>query len=141
MTFEIRQKIDLTDAMEEPSFAAISSENENSNLEYKVDEVGQNVDNLSKQQVDEKRVGEKERDEKDDHGQSNIELQTGYKILKDLMADSNKNVNWPFMDPIDVSAPHLVGDYNEKIEKPIWLKFSKSFEFFFFFFCSPIHPV
>ena len=113
--------------MEVPSFVVISSEHEQNNLEHKVDEVGQNVDNLSKQQVEQKETHdtEMEREEKDEkHGQKNIELQTGYKILKDLMADSNKNVNWPFMDPIEVSAPNLVDDYHEKIEKPVWLKLS-----------------
>ena len=114
----------------EASFSvAIPPNKENSNLEHKVDEVGQNVDNLSKQQVQveqvERQMEEMEREEKEDHGQRSVELQTGFRILKDLMADSNKNVNWPFMDPIEVSAPDLVDDYYEKIERPIWLKLSK----------------
>ena len=113
----------------EATYAVVSApEAENFYLEH---EVVQNVYNLSNQQVaatghpGERQVVEME---KEDQKQSSVELQTGFRILKDLMADSHKNVNWPFMEPIDVSAPDLVADYHQKIEKPVWLKLSKLFE-------------
>ena len=117
----------------EASFPVVSlPEAEISYLEHEV----QNVYNLSEteQQVaeaghsDERQMVEMEKGEKEDQKQSSVELQTGFKILKDLMADSHKNVNWPFMEPIDVSAPDLAADYHQKIEKPIWFKLSKLFE-------------
>lgn len=127
--------------MEPSSSFDFSSEFEDSNLENKVDEVDQNVYNLSNQQVDESER-QMEGEEKEDAGdQPCVELQTGLRILKDLMADSNKNVNWPFMDPIAVSAPDLVDDYNQKIDRPIWLKLSKleKYHHFFFFFLVRSH--
>ena len=48
------------------------------------------------------------------------ELQQGLRILKELMSDSNKSVNWHFLDPVDDSHPETA-DYYEKIKKPIWL--------------------
>ena len=102
-------------------------EAENSYLEHEV----QNVYNLSKPPVAEaghlndRQMVEMEKVEKEEKQQPSVELQTGFKILKDLMADSNKNVNWPFMEPIEVSAPDLAADYHQKIEKPIWFKLSK----------------
>ncbi|KAL5007744.1 hypothetical protein ScPMuIL_016550 [Solemya velum] len=50
----------------------------------------------------------------------NPELQQGFRILKELMAEGNKSVNWPFLDPVDSSQPETA-DYYEKIKKPIWL--------------------
>lgn len=54
----------------------------------------------------------------------NYELQQGYRILKELMAESNKSVNWPFIYKVDDSYPET-SDYYEKIKNPIWLEKSK----------------
>lgn len=54
----------------------------------------------------------------------NPELQQGFRILKELMSDTNKSVNWLFLDPVDASHPETA-DYYEKIKKPIWLHLSK----------------
>ncbi|KAJ8298929.1 hypothetical protein KUTeg_022989 [Tegillarca granosa] len=51
----------------------------------------------------------------------NYELQQGYRILKELMAESNKSVNWPFIYKVDDSYPET-SDYYEKIKNPIWLE-------------------
>ncbi|KAK3608519.1 hypothetical protein CHS0354_010374 [Potamilus streckersoni] len=51
----------------------------------------------------------------------NYELQQGYRILKELMADSNKAVNWPFLDPVDGEALDSK-DYYERIKNPMWLR-------------------
>lgn len=47
------------------------------------------------------------------------ELQQGLRILKELMSDSKKSVNWLFMEPVDDSHPETA-DYYDKIKKPIW---------------------
>ncbi|XP_052065701.1 uncharacterized protein KIAA2026-like [Mytilus californianus] len=47
------------------------------------------------------------------------ELQQGLRILKELMSDSNKSVNWHFLEPVDDSHPETA-DYYGKIKKPIW---------------------
>ena len=98
------------------------------NEHQKVDE----VDNLSTnehQQMD--RENERTEEESrsvssnEESQQNNAELETGYKILCDLMAESRKAVNWPFMDSIEVSAPDLYESYKKRIENPVWLKLSK----------------
>ncbi|XP_064601292.1 uncharacterized bromodomain-containing protein 10-like [Liolophura sinensis] len=48
------------------------------------------------------------------------ELQHGYRILRELMADGNKSVNWPFMDAVDSDAYGL-HDYYERVKRPMWL--------------------
>ncbi|XP_060068222.1 mucin-2-like [Ylistrum balloti] len=48
------------------------------------------------------------------------ELQQGYRILKELMADSNKSVNWHFLEAVDDSHPETA-DYYERIKRPVWL--------------------
>ena len=54
----------------------------------------------------------------------NDELQHGYRILCELMSDSNKAVNWPFLNAVDDSLPELE-DYYERIPRPMWMKKSK----------------
>lgn len=61
------------------------------------------------------------------------ELQHGYRILCELMSDSNKAVNWPFLNAVDDSLPELE-DYYERIPRPMWMKKSK-----LYFHASP-HP-
>ncbi|XP_069132417.1 uncharacterized bromodomain-containing protein 10-like [Argopecten irradians] len=48
------------------------------------------------------------------------ELQQGYRILKELMADGNKSVNWHFLEAVDSSHPETA-DYYERIKRPVWL--------------------
>ncbi|XP_036365905.1 uncharacterized protein KIAA2026-like isoform X3 [Octopus sinensis] len=58
----------------------------------------------------------------------NTELEHGYRILCELMADSNKAVNWPFLKAVDDSLPELE-DYYERITNPMWMnKMRNSFE-------------
>lgn len=52
------------------------------------------------------------------------ELQQGYRILRELMTDSIKSVNWPFMYRVDDSYPET-HDYYERVQKPMWLMRSK----------------
>ena len=63
-------------------------------------------------------------DHTDDHTYNqaplSYELQQGLRILRELMSDSNKSVNWHFLHPVDDSHPETA-DYYEKIKKPIWL--------------------
>lgn len=54
------------------------------------------------------------------------ELQHGYRILRELMADGNKSVNWAFMDAVDSDAYGL-HDYYERVKQPMWLCRSKYF--------------
>ncbi|XP_050409997.1 uncharacterized protein KIAA2026 [Patella vulgata] len=49
------------------------------------------------------------------------ELKNGYRILRELMSDSNKAVNWPFMEAVDDSHPDTA-DYYEVVDNPMWLK-------------------
>lgn len=49
------------------------------------------------------------------------ELQHGYRILCELMSDSHKAVNWPFLNAVDDSIPELE-DYYEQITRPMWMK-------------------
>ena len=49
------------------------------------------------------------------------ELEQGYRILREIMTDSNKSVNWAFMDPVNIEESGLE-DYYERIKNPIWLK-------------------
>lgn len=61
------------------------------------------------------------------------ELQHGYRILCELMSDSNKAVNWPFLNAVDDSLPELE-DYYERIPRPMWMKKSK------LYFHASLHP-
>ncbi|KAK3104223.1 hypothetical protein FSP39_025438 [Pinctada imbricata] len=56
------------------------------------------------------------------------ELQQGLRILRELMSDSNKSVNWHFLWPVDDSMPDTA-NYYEKIQKPMWFnKMKEKFE-------------
>ncbi|XP_031557162.1 mucin-5AC-like [Actinia tenebrosa] len=46
------------------------------------------------------------------------ELQQGYRIYVELLADSNRNVTWPFMEPVDAESLGL-WDYYERIKEPM----------------------
>lgn len=48
------------------------------------------------------------------------ELRQGYRILKELMADGNKSVNWHFLEAVDSNHPETA-DYYDRIKMPIWL--------------------
>jgi len=50
----------------------------------------------------------------------NYDLQQGYRILREIMSDTNKSVNWPFIDAIDASVRGCE-DYYKRTKKPIWL--------------------
>ena len=54
-----------------------------------------------------------------------VELQQGFRILKELMSDINKAINWPFQDPVDAEKLGL-DDYYDKVTHPMWLKRSES---------------
>ncbi|XP_064634426.1 uncharacterized protein LOC135492146 isoform X2 [Lineus longissimus] len=49
------------------------------------------------------------------------ELQQGYRILRELLSDANKSLNFPFIEEVDVEKLGL-WDYYEKIEQPMCLK-------------------
>lgn len=48
------------------------------------------------------------------------ELQHGYRILKSVMLESNKFINWAFLDAVDDNHPDTQ-DYYDRIKKPMWL--------------------
>jgi hypothetical protein len=61
-------------------------------------------------------------DDDEDKEPLNSELRNGLRILKEIMSDINKSVNWPFMEPVDAKdAP----EYYDRIESPMWLRKSK----------------
>lgn len=53
------------------------------------------------------------------------ELQQGFRILREIMSDGNKSLNWPFMEPVDSEGMGLQ-DYASRIKEPMWLKKSKA---------------
>ena len=46
------------------------------------------------------------------------ELQQGYRIYVELLAESNRNVTWPFLDPVDAESLGL-WDYYDRIKEPM----------------------
>jgi hypothetical protein len=46
------------------------------------------------------------------------ELQQGYRIYVELLSDSNRNVTWPFLEPVDADSLGLL-DYYERIKEPM----------------------
>ncbi|XP_013420345.1 uncharacterized protein KIAA2026 [Lingula anatina] len=49
------------------------------------------------------------------------ELKQGLRILREIMYEVHKSVNWPFMDAVEVERLEL-WDYHQRIKKPMWLK-------------------
>ena len=68
-----------------------------------------------------------------------VDLQQGFRILREIMCDANKSFNWPFLNAVDSS---IVGceDYYERVKKPIWLRKSTSFFFLPEVLISIINP-
>ena len=46
------------------------------------------------------------------------ELQQGYRVFVEMLADSYKNVTWPFVEPVDAESLGL-WDYHERIKEPM----------------------
>ncbi len=67
--------------------------------------------------------GSESEDEKEED-QMDVGLQQGLRILKEIMSEANKSVNWPFMNAVDAEKLGLY-DYYDKVKKPMWLKRSK----------------
>ncbi len=70
-------------------------------------------------------------EDEDEKEPLSYELQQGFRILKELMSETNKSLNWPFMEPVDTEQLGL-WDYYERVSRPMWLKKSK-YKFFFCF--------
>lgn len=51
------------------------------------------------------------------------ELKQAYRVYVELLSDSNRNVTWPFLEPVDAKAQGL-WDYHERIKEP--MSFAKS---------------
>jgi len=66
-------------------------------------------------------IEEEFNDDEDNNTPISHDLQQGLRILKELMADSNKSVNWPFMDPVDCNHTETL-DYYDKIKNPVWFR-------------------
>lgn len=81
---------------------------------FQEEEIGE--DNITK--------GIANNDRKDKCMSSNVsqsqELQQGFRILNEILSDSNKHLNWPFIEPVD-STQDGCQDYYEMIETPMWL--------------------
>ncbi|XP_041367368.1 uncharacterized protein KIAA2026-like [Gigantopelta aegis] len=58
---------------------------------------------------------------KEERTPMSYELQQGERILRELMSDTNKHFNWPFIDAVDASIPEL-SDYYERVKSPMWLR-------------------
>ncbi|XP_067654927.1 uncharacterized bromodomain-containing protein 10-like [Haliotis asinina] len=82
-----------------------------------VGEIENEVDESSEEQENE----EEEEEEEEDMEPLSFELQQGFRILRELMADANKSVNWHFLDSVDDSFPET-HDYYDRIKSPMWLK-------------------
>jgi hypothetical protein len=61
-----------------------------------------------------------------DRESMSYELQQGYRILRELMTDSNKSFVGPFLNAVDTTAVGCA-DYYERIKRPMWMKRSKYF--------------
>ncbi|XP_071100239.1 uncharacterized bromodomain-containing protein 10-like [Haliotis cracherodii] len=64
---------------------------------------------------------ENEEEEEEDMEPLSFELQQGFRILRELMADANKSVTWHFLESVDASFPET-HDYYDRIKSPMWLK-------------------
>lgn len=53
-----------------------------------------------------------------------FELQQGYRVYSELLSDSNRNVTWPFLDPVDADSLGL-WDYYDRIKQPMCFSTSK----------------
>ena len=58
------------------------------------------------------------------NGSQSQELHQGFRILNEILSDSNKHLNWPFIEPVD-STQDGCQDYYELIETPMWLSKSE----------------
>ena len=63
-------------------------------------------------------------DNGDEREPLSYELEQGNRILKEIMSEANKSVNWAFMEAVDAEKMGLY-DYYERIKKPMWLKKSE----------------
>jgi hypothetical protein len=54
----------------------------------------------------------------------NYELQQAFRILREIMTESNKSINWPFMNVIDASQEGCE-HYYQFVKQPMWLKKSE----------------
>lgn len=54
-----------------------------------------------------------------------VELHAARRLLREIMHNNHKTVNWAFLDPVDTDALGL-DDYHEKIKQPMWLNKSRS---------------
>ena len=52
------------------------------------------------------------------------ELYQGYRILRELMTDVNRSINWPFINKVDPEASDAF-DYYDRVKDPIWLNKSE----------------
>lgn len=55
--------------------------------------------------------------------QLSYEMKQAYRVYVELLSDSNRNVAWPFLEPVDAKAQGL-WDYHERIKEP--MSFAKS---------------
>lgn len=58
-----------------------------------------------------------------------FELQQGYRIYTELLSDSNRNVTWPFLEPVDADSLGL-WDYYDRIKQPMCFSTSKYHRFY-----------
>ena len=99
-----------------------------------IESVPEGEENEELKRVEENGVAEpdngRERDEgsgseeEKEEDQMDVGLQQGLRILKEIMSEANKSVNWPFMNSVDAERLGLY-DYYEKVKKPMWLKKSE----------------
>ena len=66
----------------------------------------------------------REMDSEHEKAPLSYELEQGNRILREIMSEANKSVNWAFMEAVDADKMGLY-DYYERIKKPMWLKKSK----------------
>ncbi|KAG1650418.1 hypothetical protein GQR58_028055 [Nymphon striatum] len=79
-----------------------------------------NVGNVEQTVTTPQKIVRKKKEEEEIPDFLNDELKQAFRIIRDLMSDKAKNVNWPFKDAIDSSWPEAA-DYAQVIKKPMWL--------------------
>lgn len=56
---------------------------------------------------------------------SSYEQEQAFRILGEIMSESSKNINWPFLNAVDANMEGCQ-DYYERIKRPMWLYKSKN---------------
>ena len=79
---------------------------------------------ISKADTVELKNGDNGKDVDSEKRPLSYELEQGNRILKEIMSEANKSVNWAFTEAVDAEKMGLY-DYYDRIKKPMWLRKSE----------------